>query len=212
MGDLGKKKRKDEWWKKNPEKSRAACARWREKNKEKARALCTAWRLANRERALEATRKWRAANPEKLKAAERNRDPVLKLAKGRRHYERHKVELAAQHRAWAAQNKDKVRAGFLRWYADNYDKVLAGNSQRRARKKGATGSHTATEWRCTLDYFNQACAYCLKYIATPHREHIVPLIGGGSDYIENIVPACPRCNKRKGRKSLLQFLQVSAGA
>lgn len=73
---------------------------------------------------------------------------------------------------------------------------------------GSGGKHSVAEWKERLLYFNRCCAYCLQpESAVGHmtQEHMTPLVQGGSDDIENIVPACSGCNSSKGRKNLLQF-------
>jgi hypothetical protein len=61
------------------------------------------------------------------------------------------------------------------------------------------------------------CAYCgcdLKYEAM-QIDHVVPLIRGGDDTADNMLPACRSCNHRKGgstldgfRKQIGHFLRV----
>lgn len=50
------------------------------------------------------------------------------------------------------------------------------------------------------------CAYCLEMSTNLQRDHIVPVSQGGTDDPDNIVAACPSCNRKKKDSSLLQFV------
>ena len=79
------------------------------------------------------------------------------------------------------------------------------------RKTSAKGNHTNKEWAEKLKE-HEKCPSCkLKWDEIPQRpdkrykyvwtkDHIVPLIKGGSDYIENIQPLCYKCNFKKATK------------
>lgn len=41
------------------------------------------------------------------------------------------------------------------------------------------------------------CQYCGISVDSPHCDHVFPRSRGGSDEIENLVTACPRCNISK---------------
>lgn len=81
-----------------------------------------------------------------------------------------------------------------------------GSHRRRIAERGAAGSHTGSEWLEKLNEYAGRCAYCGIVLETPSKtnprsrtkDHVVPLVHGGTDYIDNIVPACLRCNGRKG--------------
>lgn len=78
------------------------------------------------------------------------------------------------------------------------------------RRQCASGSHTKKQWLEKLGLYN-SCPGCsrtwydiapradkrYKYIWT--KDHIVPLIDGGSENIEIIQPLCYSCNFGKGR-------------
>lgn len=49
-----------------------------------------------------------------------------------------------------------------------------------------------------------ACVYCGQPAST--MEHLVPVHSGGTSRIDNLVPACVPCNRRKGCRSLDDFL------
>lgn len=64
-------------------------------------------------------------------------------------------------------------------------------------------AHTYTDWRSKLADYGMRCAYCgIHKRETPEkrlfRDHVNPVTRGGTDHIENIVPACWTCNGRKG--------------
>lgn len=63
--------------------------------------------------------------------------------------------------------------------------------------------HTHSEWKFKLHWYNYRCAYCgIPAKQTPEgyltRDHVIPIIQGGDDKIDNIVPACKACNWKKG--------------
>lgn len=70
---------------------------------------------------------------------------------------------------------------------------------RKARLRGAPGTHTAAEWQAVLELWDGRCAYCGGPATT--KDHILPITRGGSNDIANIVPACLRCNSRKGART-----------
>jgi hypothetical protein len=76
------------------------------------------------------------------------------------------------------------------------------------RLKNATGNHTDKQWKNILSNHDK-CPECerfwkdiplrpdkrYKYVWT--KDHIVPLISGGSNDIDNIQPLCYQCNFKK---------------
>ncbi len=75
------------------------------------------------------------------------------------------------------------------------------------RRKTLGWKRTAAKAESTVDefqreeilrYYGGTCAYCER---DPGREwdHIVPIARGGKDEPGNIVPACQRCNRVKGK-------------
>jgi hypothetical protein len=76
------------------------------------------------------------------------------------------------------------------------------HQERIARKYGAEGGHTQGDWETLKAQYNWICPCCKK--SEPEikltEDHIIPLIKGGSDNIENIQPLCGKCNSIKGAK------------
>ena len=72
---------------------------------------------------------------------------------------------------------------------------------RRKVKRG----HTNKDWENKKIKFSNRCAYCGQQKKLT-KDHIIPIIAGGGDEIGNIVPACMDCNRRKGKKSLEEFV------
>ena len=103
-------------------------------------------------------------------------------------------------RAHAAENNERSRL----WARKNPAKRRATDGRRRALELGAAGSWTHSEWTALVAEFGGHCAYC-GALAPLTVDHRVPLSRGGSNWIGNLIPACARCNKKKGRRTEEEF-------
>ena len=81
----------------------------------------------------------------------------------------------------------------------------------RPKRRGASTdtSHTAEEWRARLAEYGGECVYCGGTADT--RDHVIPLSRGGTNSIDNIVPACRSCNARKGNRDDWREWGIDAG-
>jgi 5-methylcytosine-specific restriction endonuclease McrA len=57
----------------------------------------------------------------------------------------------------------------------------------------------------------ERCFYCLASLIDGYQvDHMTPLARGGSNAADNIVCACPDCNRRKGQKTAAEFILKEA--
>lgn len=117
-----------------------------------------------------------------------------------------------------AGDNGRARARRYRASENGRKKLLELAHCRRAIKAGADGTHTAEEFEAVCKEFDYRCAYCSRSIEEVGRiteDHMTPLIRGGSNFIDNMVPACSSCNDSKGAKTVEEYLeyleQLSAG-
>jgi len=120
--------------------------------------------------------------------------------------ETHREQTLAADRTYKESHREQLLAYSVAWARAHPEQVLARSVARRARLKGATGTHTATEWREKLELFAGCCIYCGRDDVPMTRDHKIPLSRGGSNAIENILPACHSCNSRKRAMTADEFL------
>ena len=147
------------------------------KDPERQRAYGREWMKRNPEKARAAMRRWRSAHP-----AENN-------AHKREWYARHRDEIRLKHVAYRIGHPEVRRASW-----QNY----------RARKKSAGGTFSGMEWLALVERYGGRCGYC-GAAGVLHADHRIPLSRGGMNSIDNIIPACNRCNARKAKLTEAEF-------
>lgn len=101
---------------------------------------------------------------------------------------------------WLAEHPDKTKE-FAKKASKKYAKthpehVRLYAEQRRASIIGNGGSHTLQEWLDLCEKYDNRCLACGRKVKLT-VDHIMPLIRGGTDDIDNIQPLCITCNSRK---------------
>jgi 5-methylcytosine-specific restriction endonuclease McrA len=150
---------------------------------QRIRATNKAWYLRNREGLLEYKRRHRRANLDEIRAKDR--------ARNRARYAADPAAKQAYLKEWRRRNRDKSHAY-----------VRAATHKRRLAAGGQ--SFTSAEWLALLAHHGGSCAYCGSKTMV-EIDHRTPLVRGGSNLIENILPACRRCNRRKGTMTEEEF-------
>jgi 5-methylcytosine-specific restriction endonuclease McrA len=148
---------------------------------ERQRAYAREWIRRHPEKARSAMRRWREAHREVSR--ERNRK---------------------YKRALYVRDPDGEKTRIAAYYAAHPEALRAKDHRYRARRREAQGHFTATEWTDLVDQFGGVCGYCAG-TGPLQADHRVPLCRGGTNFIENIIPACPRCNQRKGGDTEMEF-------
>lgn len=116
----------------------------------------------------------------------------------------HRREEKERHRKFAKAHPDSVRGSRKKYRQTEKGGVSrrAAQERRCATKAGLPATLTEAEWRCALEYFENRCAYCGATGVPLEQEHVIPLTKGGGYTVDNIVPACRRCNSSKQALSL----------
>jgi 5-methylcytosine-specific restriction endonuclease McrA len=121
----------------------------------------------------------------------------------------HPEKGAEANRKWRATHPEEAAETARKWLVAHLDKHAAKERNRRARKRGNGGSHTADDVQAQYDHQCGKCFWCGKRLGKSyHVDHVVPLALGGSNGPENIVVACAHCNKSKGAKHPMDFAGV----
>ncbi len=190
------------WRQRHPEVARERQKQWYEKNKEKIRAEAREYR-----------RRLYAADPQRILAA--NKAWYLRNKDGRREYERARrlakgdelrAKARARNRARYIADPEAWQKYLKEWRRRNPEKahayVRTSHSKRRSASQGE--SFTSAQWLALLEYHGGRCAYCGSDVLI-ELDHRIPLIRGGSNSIDNILPACRRCNRRKHQRTEEEF-------
>jgi hypothetical protein len=115
--------------------------------------------------------------------------------------EKNKIKMAK----WKSENRDKVNE--KRRSTPDYWRKYVG--KRRALKSGADGFFSSSDIKSLLSSQKEKCAICKKSIKNAKYEvdHIMPLALGGSNWPTNLQILCPSCNRSKGAKHPIDYMQ-----
>ena len=160
------------------------------------------------------------ADPEKYRAASkvfREQNPAYVKDYFQKYHAEHRDSLNADRRArywedpeaerayrrtYSAANREKVRAVVRAWFRRHpHVSALAAN-KRRARWANVEDKLTEEQLDEILVFFDFRCGYCLTDLRTLPKhlrtwDHMLPIVRGGSNTPENVIPCCKSCNSRK---------------
>lgn len=171
----------------SPDGYRTAC-------KECRRPESRANHVRNRDRINRVSAAWRAAHPERAKALVQ------------RWHSEHREHLLREGARWRKENREYLRemAKQPKRMAHNRDNSKWQRAKRHAA--GASRKITRAEWDQVTDSYCGLCIYCNERPAVLTQNHVESLKNGGSHSLDNLAPACRRCNCSKQSKSLVLFL------
>lgn len=181
-----------------------------------------AYRKADSERRAAYRKAYYEANKERI-AARRVANVENRKAYDRSRYQKKKEEIKARIRDWAERNKDYVRqrnaeryknnpmpakARARKWAKENPERLRLMKAIGRERERMAEGSHDYDQLRQLRENQKGCCAVCKRKLEGKfHKDHIVPLVLGGTNWIHNIQFLCGPCNMSKNRKDPIEFMQ-----
>lgn len=154
------------------------------RNKEKKSEYNRQWRMAHPGYA----REWYAAHPEKCR--ERNR----KL------YAAHPEKYRERDRERYATHPEECHEAMRKWRATHPEEQRIHDANHRARELQNGGRISTAEWKDLLAKYSNKCLCCGRDDTKLSLDHIVPLVFGGVNTIENAQPLCKSCNSKKHTK------------
>lgn len=143
-------------------------------------------------------KRWRTSNPEKVIENRRNFQPKMKVL-----HKKWRDKNPERTRAYSVETRrrypEKTAAYGKKWRTENPERTLVFVRNRRARIKGAEGSHTIEDVAEIRRLQGGKCAYCRIRLSdvVEHVDHIKPVSKGGSNRRNNLQLLCGSCNSRK---------------
>jgi len=137
-------------------------------------------------------------------------------------YTKNRSSQAIKVSAYRREHPEMVRKARNGWAARNVDRVRickATCERRRNFRKRVQGGlidrPTPKKLAYLLESQGRSCAYCGQHVwrravsgdGAYHVDHVVPLLRGGTDSMENVLIACARCNHSKHNRTLGDWLE-----
>lgn len=178
-----------------------------EEKKKKAAAM-KKWRIANPDRAKQLISNSKAKNPEKYKEMQRKKYLRWKKEKPNelKAIQKKARENQKKKKPWLKYNhQESTKAQQKAWRKSHPENISIISKNAKLKRKDVIGFYTKSEWELLLIQYGYTCPSCGKKDIELHADHIIPIIKGGSNFIENIQPLCKSCNSSKYTK-IIKFL------
>lgn len=198
--------------------------RYVERNREKVRESNSRSALAyyrrNRDRILASKRASNQQRKSEISAWNRQyylepREKLLAYRRGRyrANEEAERATARERHRARYDRERETVREYLREWRLRNLERarVYVRLSGHRRRTASAGSRISADEWLEVIRVSGGCCAYC-GACGPLEADPRVPLSRGGSNTIDNILPACISCNRKKHSLTEIEFRQRIAAS
>jgi 5-methylcytosine-specific restriction endonuclease McrA len=169
------------------------------------------WRKRNPGKAAEYNRKYRERHPHRVeKQRKKERDAYVKKGRIKLNPEEKRRRRNEQARRWRENNRDKVNDANRRSYRNNTEthRMCSRNYKARVRA-GREGIVRSSDLKRILAEQKWRCAICGEMLGSDKElDHKIPISKGGKHMVENVQWTCRRCNRKKGNKLLLCFIQI----
>lgn len=145
------------------------------------------------------------------RAHRRRPEQRVRIAEWTRNYrDRNRDKVADTFWVWSQKNKERLREQRRQYRAANPDTVKHQRRMRRKREQAAGGSYTVEQFVALCQKQDWRCTYCEEFVGREKMtaDHKMPLVRGGRNDIENIAPACQRCNNRKYDRTPEEFAEL----
>jgi 5-methylcytosine-specific restriction endonuclease McrA len=158
----------------------------------------------NRDAHLAYAAAYRAANADLIKAKTAGKHSEYSA----RYRQRNPEKCRAKGQAWKDANRDRRAETKAIWQRQNAERHRIHQHNRRARERNAGGNLSHDLAQRLYAAQQGRCACCKRKLGDAYdMDHIVPLARGGTNTDENIQLLTSRCNRQKGAKHPVEFMQ-----
>jgi hypothetical protein len=141
------------------------------------------------------------------------RDESGSIIPWRKRNETNRLRNNASVRAQRARNPEKAKDDSRRWRGSmNPFSVAVGKAKTRAEELGVLSTLTTEEWKHVVEKEEFLCHLCGRKIIldlkSPWRlslDHVLPMARGGSNTVDNVLPAHRRCNQSRLDMTVTEF-------